>query len=137
MIKNHYFFHKSLEFHKKCLHPLKIYDIMGMFLGNQLSWLEHLPCTQGVAGSNPTFSTRLIGNSNFSSSNRKRLVKKSFLCYYECACYLHKIKREILNTSMLSTHQIGLHLILLDQCVFFLDKKNIFIVQTNKLRKEK
>ncbi len=28
--------------------------------------------------------TRLIPNSNFSSSNKKRLVRKSLLCYYEC-----------------------------------------------------
>ena len=27
--------------------------------GNQLSWLEHLPCTQGVNGSNPLFSTKV------------------------------------------------------------------------------
>ena len=28
--------------------------------GNQLSWLEHLPCTQGVIGSTPIFSTTYL-----------------------------------------------------------------------------
>ena len=31
--------------------------------GDQLSWLEHLPCKQGVIGSNPIFSTRIFRNS--------------------------------------------------------------------------
>ena len=38
-----------------------------------------------LAGSTPVTRTRLIVNSNFSSKNLKRLVKKSFLCYYVCS----------------------------------------------------
>ncbi len=35
-----------------------------------------------LAGSTPVTRTRLIPNSENSSKNRKRLVKKPFLCYY-------------------------------------------------------
>ena len=36
---------------------IAIEEILEADAGNQLSWLEHLPCTQGVKGSNPLFST--------------------------------------------------------------------------------
>ena len=32
-----------------------------LYMGDELSWLEHLPCTQGVIGSNPISSTKNNG----------------------------------------------------------------------------
>ena len=63
------------------------------FTGDQLSWLEHLPCTQGVIGSNPLSSTGapkgLIISESFSCSSSPgkvpRVSSNETTCSSACA----------------------------------------------------